>query len=61
MGLDEDDEEEEEDEDEFSVEEEPQVAVPTDLSQITRRILADQPRVTKFPIEWHSWKTSKNF
>ena len=54
MGLDEDDEEEEEDEDEFSVEEEPQVAVPTDLSQITRRILADQPRVTKFPIEWHS-------
>ena len=48
-----DDDDDDEDDDEISMDPEHDVvAVPSDLSQVTRRILADKPRVTKFPIDW---------
>lgn len=31
-----------------------------DISRLTRSILADKPRVTKFPIEWDTAKESKD-
>jgi hypothetical protein len=48
----EDDDEDDDEDDEISMEPEVEIPVPSDLRVVTRRILADKPRVTKFPIDW---------
>ncbi len=50
--LEADDDEEDEEDDEISLEPEVEIPLPSDLRVVTRRILADKPRVTKFPIDW---------
>ena len=51
-----DDEDEDDQDDELSLEEQPEaqpeVSVPDNLQKVARKILADQPRVTRFPIDW---------
>ena len=41
-------------------EEDPVMMLPTNLSTITRTILADKPRVTRFPIEWDETPSYKD-